>query len=1210
MDSTSDGTAFTQWQVGEVVADLYVVREVIRTGGMGLVHRVWHREWDLDLAVKTPRPELLRSAAHLRNFEAEAEAWVGLGVHPNTVSCAYVRRLQGVPRVFAEWVDGGSLADAVRDRRLYDGEPRQVTGRLLDIAIQFAWGLAHAHEQRLVHQDVKPANVMLTAAGGVKVTDFGLATARAAAGELPRDQPGPSVVAGFGGLTPAYCSPEQAAALWNPAATLGRATDVWSWAISVWEVFAGGPPCRYGQDAGRAFASFLADGRPASSGIPALPTELADLLRRCFTTDPADRPRNMAALADELIEIYTASTGSRYPRPTPNATELLADSLSNQALSLLDLGRSDRAELLWRQARAADPHHLQTIYNQGLLHWRTGQLTDNRLVADLEAVQADRPTDPAVAHLLGAVHLERGDSAAAGTQFAVAARHAPRDSALAAAVAAAAARVPEDPGPISLDGHILKVYSVAISADGRTGVTGDAEAVIRVWDLDTGSCARVLAVSQQGPPFLHDLAVAVSGDGTRVVALVMGVGDTVLEVWDAASGRSLHRIDVADVISVPVTDVPGSLGAALAVDTAGSLAATSFPGNGGVHVWDLASGRLSRTLRAPSRSESFVRGDVAITPDGTDVWSWDTIDLATTVWEVGTGELVGELPGHVGTALGPDGRLALSRFVEHRAQWYQGSAEHLLRHADSAVLEWSKSLDPQWFTSPWVIDANARIAVCGGSRSTPNVVRVWDLDRGRCLRTIDAGTARVALHRTEDGAIEYFDETEPVQVGELALSADGSVVLAGGASTVQVWRLGSAGPAAPWSYARPRDTLELSAEADQVSAALARVDSLLADRQWARAAEQIRQAREVPGFARHAELLDRWWQVAPQGERTTLRGAWAAHQLDFVYWGSLELGAGDRLVLRDADGVGRVVDLASGRHLHSLRAGAISQIRCVAEGTTAYTLSEDGSVRVWEVDTGACLRVMPGAGAEIDMFAVSPYGGSVVVRDATEMREWDILGNRWRRITRVRGSAAAEYSGSSVDGRYLATLDIHGEQLRFWKLDRGRCLRTVRCRPANIAGSVVLTTAGVSAFVAVRSAEIEVWDMTSGRSRLRLIGHTAPVDVLAASASGLLLLSAGRDDAVRLWETDSGRCLRVLTGHPDRVTALALSRDSRFAVTGGADGTLRVWDLHTARCLRTLEGHTASISNISVTPNGRFVVSLGLDVTVRIWELDWEHTFA
>lgn len=211
------------WQVGDVILDLYEVKEVFTGGGMGLVYRVHHRGWDMDLAVKSPRPEFFEKPTHVENFEREAETWVNLGLHPHTVSCYYVRRLGGIPRIFTEFVDGGSLADWIRSRRLYEGGPDTALERILNVTIQFAWGLHYAHEQGLIHQDVKPGNVLVNNDGTVKVTDFGLAKARVLAGETPLSFAGQSILVTSGGMTPAYCSPEQA-----NGEPLSRKTDIWS----------------------------------------------------------------------------------------------------------------------------------------------------------------------------------------------------------------------------------------------------------------------------------------------------------------------------------------------------------------------------------------------------------------------------------------------------------------------------------------------------------------------------------------------------------------------------------------------------------------------------------------------------------------------------------------------------------------------------------------------------------------------------------------------------------------------------------------------------------------------------------------------------------------------------------------------------------------------------------------------------------------------
>src|SRR5208337_511708 len=143
--------------------DLYEVKHVFEGGGMGLVYRVHHRGWNADLAVKSPRANYFQTEAQKENFTRECETWINLGLHPHIVSCHYVRTLGGIPRVFAEYVEGGTLKEWIDSRKLYEGGEPESLKRILDIAIQMAWGLHYAHEQGqgLVHQDVKPANVLM-----------------------------------------------------------------------------------------------------------------------------------------------------------------------------------------------------------------------------------------------------------------------------------------------------------------------------------------------------------------------------------------------------------------------------------------------------------------------------------------------------------------------------------------------------------------------------------------------------------------------------------------------------------------------------------------------------------------------------------------------------------------------------------------------------------------------------------------------------------------------------------------------------------------------------------------------------------------------------------------------------------------------------------------------------------------------------------------
>ena len=292
------------WQIGDVVMGLYQVTALLGQGGMGRVYKIRHQGWHVDLAVKTPLPEAVQALGGPEDFEREAQTWVGLGLHPHVVSCYYVRRVSGLPRVFIEYVDGGSLLEAIQEGRF------DTTESILDAAIQCAWGLHFAHERGLVHRDVKPANLLLTAFGTVKVTDFGLAGARRSSVHLPAAE-GASVVTRGSGGTPAYMSPEQFG-----GGTLNRRTDVWSWALCVLEMFCGERTWKTGRQASEALRAFRAEPEALVSSVR-MPDAVADLLQRCFAENLDARPRTLSEAAAVLREAYAQAAGRPYARPEP-----------------------------------------------------------------------------------------------------------------------------------------------------------------------------------------------------------------------------------------------------------------------------------------------------------------------------------------------------------------------------------------------------------------------------------------------------------------------------------------------------------------------------------------------------------------------------------------------------------------------------------------------------------------------------------------------------------------------------------------------------------------------------------------------------------------------------------------------------------------------------------------------------------------------------
>ena len=408
----------TDYHPGDLIMDTYHVESEAIRGGMGAVWRVNHTGWDTDLAMKRPKDEAFRTQDQKSNFEKECRYWINLGLHPNIVSCYYVREIDGIPAIFSEWMENGDLEHHIRNRTLYQGGEDEVQKRLLDIAIQFARGLKYAHDNKLVHQDVKPDNLLLTNTWQAKVSDFGITRARslltAAEGEQTQGEADANananatlVAPGGGGMTPAYCSPEQAA-----HQKLTHRTDIYSWAVSVLEMYLGDKPWAHGRDATGPLAGIACRDYFDMCTEHPIPNSLQELLVKCLEQVPDDRPRDFGEVESALVKIYLKETGEDYPRPVAKAAPDNADSLNNHALSFLDLGRAADAEKLWTKAALLDPANTDALFNRCLHGLRSGSMALTEAQCYLYANWDNHSTDVYDADsglLLAALSREGGD---------------------------------------------------------------------------------------------------------------------------------------------------------------------------------------------------------------------------------------------------------------------------------------------------------------------------------------------------------------------------------------------------------------------------------------------------------------------------------------------------------------------------------------------------------------------------------------------------------------------------------------------------------------------------------------------------------------------------------------------------------------------------------------------------------------------------------
>ncbi len=267
-------------------------------GGMATIHLAMLTQEGAEprrVALKVMHSHLSAEPSLMRRFEHEVRAQFGLA-HPNVVELAgWGRDASGRLFMAMEYVDGPVLKDLMAEGRRF---PADVATHVLRSVLR---GLQAAHARGIVHRDVKPANVMTTANGQVKVADFGISKAA----DMTKLTSTGNVIG-----TPAYMSPEQA--LGRP---LDARSDLFSAGVMLYEMLVGGNPFQTGNPATTLSRVVHHQQRPAFEVLPQTPATLDDLLERLLQKDPAQRVPS-AEEALRLLETCIEEEGLRASEAT------------------------------------------------------------------------------------------------------------------------------------------------------------------------------------------------------------------------------------------------------------------------------------------------------------------------------------------------------------------------------------------------------------------------------------------------------------------------------------------------------------------------------------------------------------------------------------------------------------------------------------------------------------------------------------------------------------------------------------------------------------------------------------------------------------------------------------------------------------------------------------------------------------------------------
>jgi serine/threonine-protein kinase len=262
---------------------------------MGAVYKARHEALDRDVALKVLAPNLAENKSFVDRFLREARIQAKLD-HPHIVKCYHIGEHKGLPYLALEYVDGGSVQACVEKLG------KLSVGDSVHIALACAYALQHAHEQKMIHRDIKPDNLLISKKGVVKLADLGLAKAT--------DENLSLTQSGTGAGTPYYMSPEQTR---NAKHCDGR-TDIYSMGVMLYVLLTGRMPFQ-----GTTTVELLQSkeaGRfpPARKTVPEVPERLDLVIDKMLAKNPDHRYQTCADLIADLEGLGLANPALSFLR--------------------------------------------------------------------------------------------------------------------------------------------------------------------------------------------------------------------------------------------------------------------------------------------------------------------------------------------------------------------------------------------------------------------------------------------------------------------------------------------------------------------------------------------------------------------------------------------------------------------------------------------------------------------------------------------------------------------------------------------------------------------------------------------------------------------------------------------------------------------------------------------------------------------------------
>jgi len=1079
-------TVPSEWQVGDIILDLYEVLEILGEGAFGKVYKVMHRGWNTILAVKTLREEFVENKEYKKVFIKECQGWVNLGLHPNIVSCYYVRDLGGLPRIFLEYMEEGSIYDLIKSGKIKELD------RIIDMTIQCLDGLSFAHGKGLVHRDIKPANCLVSGEGEVKITDFGIAAGLENPGIIIEDKiPHNKTIITEGGTvgTPAYMPPEQ----WDHKyGKRGPWSDIYSLGVMLYELCCGKRPFDSGvEHTGVIKMRHISDVpvNPVEINIE-LPENLSRFILRCIEKEPSKRYESCEEARKELVKIYEEIMGEPYHRKKPEEASLLADGLNNRAISLMDLGQKEEALKVWQEALKADFLHIPSIFNSSLVEWRSGKINDLEVIDRLNNILQERPDKKEIYYFLGLVHLERDDCREAMEKFKEALRVSVNREAIEKLLKKATERLPLSTQLIraisSEKGELLETLSLnsegkkafvscrtlkkddfygaqrtdtgnyhildtekgewikkrfchpfwfsAITPDGKWGLSAGGKDFLHLWDLDTDTLVKTFY-----PPHSEGRSSIALDPDRKYIA--EGGKNGIVYIYDTYSGQCVKKLE-GHKGPVSVLHFTPDRKHVVSGSQEGDCKVTGRTrGKGKVNIWNIATGQCVRTFEIQEEGDSVnfsSHGKIGVTLNGNELKIWDT-----------------------------EKKICINKCMVKR------------------IMVPSEKIS---------LSDNGNLALIAGGEKK---FFLFDTEKGCCRRTFVSNCYNFALSGNGKTALFW----EPIFNN----------------SFIHIWKINSLNLSnfySTFALSFIKKTEEILSFQSHFRKLLEEAEKTIEAGNWNSAIDILSQARNLPGYEVHPDIMAQWRKLYGLCKKTGIKSVQKIKTLK-GHRDSLNSmvisNDGKFLVSGSADGAIRVWDIFKGECIKTFQGRKNNAVMSVSLSSDSHFIisgHSDGSINLWDASGGNFVRTFKEHTKFVRGISLSRDGRWLLSgSDDRTAKLWDInSASSIRTFTGFDEDVLRVDFSSDNQTAYTFTLNT----MKIWDLPEGKCIGTIKSPGSNVS-----------------------FDRDSG---LALLGGNYDRNI-------------NNKNCFRLWDLSSGRCISSFPAGTS-VSPVALSKDNRWGFGG------------------------------------------------------------